>query len=146
MKQAPSKPRSTRSLRRPDAGQSLVEFSLVAPLLLLLILGIVDLARAWNAYQVITDAARAGARSVVIDDPTVTPDSVRTIVENAIGRAGLDPSTATITILGDNTGRGTPATVQVDLPYTFAWIGPFLRWGAGTATINLVTTFVMRNE
>lgn len=135
-----------RRLRRSESGQGLVEMALVAPILLLLILGTVDMARAWNAYQVITDAAREGTRNVVVDDPTITMDSVRTVVENAMGRAGLDPTSATITISGYGAGRGNPASVQIDLPYTFTWIAPFMNWVGGTETITLNTLIVMRNE
>ena len=56
---------------RPDRGQALVEFALVAPIQLLLIFAVADMARAWNVYQVITDAAREGARTAVIDDPAI---------------------------------------------------------------------------
>ena len=79
-------------------GQSLVEFVMVAPLLLLLIFGLVEFARAWNIRHVITDAAREGARTLAVDND-VPYDSVMTIVENALQSAGLNPDGATITLV-----------------------------------------------
>ena len=43
-------------------GQSLVEFALALPLMILILAGVVDLGRAFYAYVGITNAAREGAR------------------------------------------------------------------------------------
>ena len=51
-----------KALGRDDGGQALVEFALIMPFLLLFLVGIVEFGRAWNQHQVITDAAREGAR------------------------------------------------------------------------------------
>ncbi len=45
-----------------ERGQSLTEFALMAPLLVLVLLGAIDLGRAYFAYVSITNAAREGAR------------------------------------------------------------------------------------
>jgi Flp pilus assembly protein TadG len=45
-----------------DRGQALVEFALVVPLFLLLVLGIVGFGQAYNNYENLTDAVRAAAR------------------------------------------------------------------------------------
>lgn len=45
-----------------QSGQSLVEFALLFPVLLLILLGAIDLGRAFNAYVTITNASREGAR------------------------------------------------------------------------------------
>jgi len=45
-----------------ERGANLVEFALVAMLLLLLLAGVVDLGRAFHSYIVITNASREGAR------------------------------------------------------------------------------------
>src|SRR5512143_2855550 len=54
----------TSAPHRPagQSGQSLVEFALLFPLLLLILLGAIDLGRAFNAYFTITNASREGAR------------------------------------------------------------------------------------
>ncbi len=47
-------------------GQSLVEFALVVPMLLVMLVGIIEFGRAWNMSQVVTDSARQGARAGAI--------------------------------------------------------------------------------
>jgi hypothetical protein len=50
-----------------EAGQSLVEFALVLPLLLLLLLGIIQFGAAFNALIVLNAAAQEGARIMAIE-------------------------------------------------------------------------------
>jgi Flp pilus assembly protein TadG len=76
--------RRVRARDCADSGQALVEFALVAPLLLLLILGMVDFARAWSAYEIITYQARQGARMAVVDDPGVVEADVIQAIRDGI--------------------------------------------------------------
>lgn len=48
-------------------GQALVEFALVIPLFLLLLVGLFDLGRAVFAYNTLTNAAREGARIAIVN-------------------------------------------------------------------------------
>jgi len=129
-----------------DRGQGLVEFALVTPLLLLLILGMVDFARAWSAYEVITYQARQGARMAVVDAAGVTEADVIQAIRDGLGRGSLDPADATIAISGFRAGTGTPATVQIDYPHSLIFGGRFLDWLTGSEDLVLSTQFVMRNE
>ena len=52
--------------RSQQTGAELVEFGLILPLLLMLLLGMFWMARAYNVYQTITRAAREGARYAVL--------------------------------------------------------------------------------
>jgi Flp pilus assembly protein TadG len=126
----------------------LVEFALVVPLLLILVLGIVEFGRAWNAYQVITDAAREAARTAVVDNANVTADSVTAVVQEAMGRAALDTTSAstTINLTGFRGGRGNPTTVYVSYLYEFAFLRPLIGWTGAQAQVTLKTSFTMRNE
>ena len=47
--------------RREERGQALVEFAIVLPALLLLILGIVEFAFVWNSRNTVLFASRDGA-------------------------------------------------------------------------------------
>jgi TadE-like protein len=63
-----------RSIRgERSRGQALVEFSLVIPIFLLLLMGIFDLGRAVFSYNTLTNAAREGARMAIVnqDKPTI---------------------------------------------------------------------------
>jgi Flp pilus assembly protein TadG len=52
---------------RSSRGQALVEFSLVIPIFLLLLVGLFDLGRAVFAYNTLTNAAREGARLAIVN-------------------------------------------------------------------------------
>ena len=138
--------RRRRTGARDDSGQALVEFALVAPLLLLLILGMVDFARAWSAYEIITYQARQGARMAVVDDPGVEEADVIQAIRDGLANGSLDPDQATIVINGFRAGRGTPASVQIDYPHSLVFGGRFLDWLTGSEDLVLSTQFVMRNE
>lgn len=71
-------------------GQALVEFSLVIPIFLLLLVGLFDLGRAVFSYNTLTNAAREGARMAIVNQ------DVPTIIERAQRQSALvelnDPS------------------------------------------------------
>src|SRR6187401_3174558 len=52
---------------RRDRGQALMEFALVIPLFLLLMVALFDLGRAVFAYNTLTNAAREGARLAIVE-------------------------------------------------------------------------------
>ncbi|HKV29713.1 MAG TPA: TadE family protein [Candidatus Dormibacteraeota bacterium] len=57
-------------MRRPTdkaRGQALVEMALITPLLVFILLGIVDLGRAYYQYTVMTNAVREGARYAAVN-------------------------------------------------------------------------------
>jgi Flp pilus assembly protein TadG len=140
--------RPTRPIRRArdDRGQALVEFALVVPILLLLVLGIVDFARAWNIYEVLTDAAREGARVIVVDNG-LGYDDARTRIQEAGGRAGItiDPANILISESALASG-GTATTVRIEFEHELRFIGPLMGWASLDRTLNLVSEFSMRNE
>jgi Flp pilus assembly protein TadG len=138
-----------RRFRNGESGQALVEFALVLPLVLILVLGIMDFARAWNLHQVLTDAAREGARKAVIHDDTITKDSVLAAVGKIIGSGTYDPTKATVSFPdGFHTGQGNPGTVRITMPYRFGFIAPFVKLlsANGSNTMMLTTQATMRNE
>ncbi len=53
---------------RGDRGAVLVEFALVAPLLFLLLFGIIEFGYNFNTYQAVRQGVREGARQAVVDD------------------------------------------------------------------------------
>ena len=65
---------STRTRRR-GTGQSLAEFALVFPVVILILFGAIDLGRAVYAYNTVANAAREGARVAIVNQIFVSPDS-----------------------------------------------------------------------
>ncbi len=97
-------------LRRGQSGQSLVEFALVLPLLVILLMGIFEFGRIFSSYVVITNAAREGARSVVVGrgDTQVSADIV-----NMAGALDVGNVTVRINPAGESRVRGSSVTVEV---------------------------------
>jgi Flp pilus assembly protein TadG len=56
-------------LRKRQQGQTLVEFALVMPILILILFGILEFGRIFFSYIVITNAAREGARAGAVGKP-----------------------------------------------------------------------------
>jgi Flp pilus assembly protein TadG len=137
---------TTRSRRR--SGTSVVEMSLVMPLLLLLIFGIGEFSIAFTQWQTITNAAREGARAGIVFrgatcEPGTVQDQIEQAVDNYIAASGLTAGSVTAAVTGACTGSGTPLQVAVSTPYQFQML-PGL---AGLAPqITLAATSVMRNE
>jgi Flp pilus assembly protein TadG len=131
---------------RSEEGQALVEFALVIPVLLVLILGLAEFARAWNTQQVLTDAAREALRSSVVANQEFTYQSMRGLIDQALLRASLDPQLADVTVEGWKTGTGTPARIRIDYRYEFGFFGPLVGWATEDRSLALSTSFVMRNE
>ena len=62
-------------IRRDSSGAELVEAALTFPLLLLVVLGILDFGLLFQQYEVITNAAREGARVAVLPQPYQPEDA-----------------------------------------------------------------------
>ncbi len=108
-------------------GQALVEFALVLPILLLLLLAVTDFGRAFWTLQVITNSSREGARVGVLAG--VSSGQVTTTVNNYLQTAGMDQA-ATVTVTGvDGAVTGDSTTVAVSYPFQ-SLTGSFIPgWG-----------------
>ena len=124
---------------------------MILPILLAVLVGIIEFANAWRTYQVITNVGREGARVAVL--PTSTNAQVQSVVSSGLNQAGLDATSATISLGLCNGGActGTPDTVQIDYPFQFRFVGPVIALAcqncggpAGSITLSSIST--MRNE
>jgi Flp pilus assembly protein TadG len=117
-----SPPPARRSVRSSD-GQTLVEFALVIPLVILLLLAIFQLGRAFAESIQVTNAAREGARKALISRNAAT--GVQGVVNAAKGSTwSLDPSKMDVSVdtPGPWTGGQTVA-VTVTYPYSINIMG-----------------------
>jgi Flp pilus assembly protein TadG len=79
---------------RNRRGQALAEFALVLPMVLLFMAGIIEMGRAWNIKQAVTDAAREGARYTVVKDDAITSlAQVQAKIEERLALASIESST-----------------------------------------------------
>lgn len=153
-----------------QSGAAAVEFALVFPLLVVFLMGIIDFGRAWHRNQVITDAAREGARWAVVKDGATKAETVTQIVQDRLALSNLDwdgtvtgyaasckdwvapgGSSEQLVVAGCGWGdeTGEEARVVISAPYPFSFIGPVLKLIAGEGKVDAVvlsTNFVMRNE
>ena len=134
-----------RRRMRARRGQALVEFALLSPILMLIVLGIVEFGRAWHTFQTLTDATREAARIAVVNNGAPV-DSIYNTINYALARVGMDSTAETTTITGWKTGTGLPTTIQVSYPYHLGWISGLLNWTGAQSNISLKTQHVMRQE
>lgn len=142
-----SGPRRGRGTR----GQALTEFALVVPLLLLMVVGVMEFGRAWAQSQVVTDAARQGARiASILNGSSAGQDSVRRVVKRALVAGNITATDQMIAIDdGWKAGTNTPVGVTVSVPYDFGVLRPVMQLAAQSfndGTITLRSSAVMRNE
>jgi Flp pilus assembly protein TadG len=62
----------TKSMKN-EQGQTMTEFALVLPILIVLLFGIIQFGIAFNNYVTLTDAVRAGARKAAVSRNTSDP-------------------------------------------------------------------------
>jgi hypothetical protein len=110
----------------PPRGQEAVEFALLLPLLLLVLIGILDLGRLFHAAITITNAAREGAR-FGIEHPSEIGNIEAAVQQEATG-SGIDLtdvalSTITVSCPGGG-GCGPGAPLRVDVTYQLALVVP----------------------
>jgi len=123
------------SLHRGDSwvrGQTLVEFSLVAFLCMVLLLSIVEISRMALVYTTVANAARAGARYSIVhggtrtgsgvdgpSGPAQNPSQVLTVIRNFASAGLLTTSNLIITVdyPGASNAPGQPVSVTVIYPY-----------------------------
>lgn len=109
------------------SGQALVEFAVVLPILLLLMVGLVNLGILVNAQIVLTQAAWEGARAgATISDPTVGDDEIIGAVRRAAGSLNADAVLIEIDPTQSDyprdepapLPRGHPLAVRLEYPLT----------------------------
>ena len=135
---------------RSESGQELIEFGLTLPILLLVVLGIIEFGLLFREYEVITNAAREGARIAVL--PTYAKADAENRVDQYLSTAGLDSTLWGKTVndpVPVSLGGNCMSTVEVDVTYPHGFwflrgIGTY--FGASFGTITLTARSTMRTE
>lgn len=102
--------------RKNERGAAAVEFALVFPLVIMLLLTVIEFSRLWNMQATLSDAAGMSARYVAIylDDPSVS-DPVASATDQIEGIPWLgDWSTVDMTVTPD-CGAGGAGVVTSEL-------------------------------
>ena len=106
---------------RRECGQDLLEYALVLPVLLMLILGIMQLALVILSYNTIGDAARQGARFGVISDNADYPDKIKAVVYQVTDPARMNRADLTFVLPMKQSDN---QTIRVDVTYNMPLIVP----------------------
>lgn len=129
----------SRVSRPRGEGQALTEFALILPVLLLALMIILDFGRAIYAYNAISNAARIGGRTAIVNQ---TPTEIRARAIAQATALGIDPSSTSCppsgtsgvciefrnaTLTGPCTGVSTLGCVaQVTVKYSFTPFTPII--------------------
>lgn len=99
---------------RNEKGQSLVEFSILLPLLLLLLMGIFEFGLMLNSYLTIHNSAREGARlGIVAGSDSEISELITNISPN------IDTGNLTVNITPPEGSRKSGGTLTVEIKYNY---------------------------
>jgi Flp pilus assembly protein TadG len=134
--------RRIRDTWKNEKGQSLVEFALVVPLLLLLVIGIAEFGRAWMTQNILTGAVREAARIAVVQASGGGWNGAAAEARGnqILASAGI-VTTVSVPIQATQYGDVT-ATVTYNFPVAIAGFIP----GLSSSTFPLSSTTTMRRE
>ena len=135
-----------------EKGAALIEAAITVPIILLISVGIFEFGRAYQTWQVLTNAAREGARMAVIEGSTDT--EVRKRVTDYLTAGGLKTlADSNIVVKRDFalTATSSGSRIQVNYPFEFIVLNPVVRLIAPADTktgapITMAAATVMRNE
>ena len=122
---------------RGERGARAVEFGLVIPTLLVLVLGIVEFGPAFQVQGTLSAAAREGARAMALRNDQ---SQAKAAVRNAASALDPDITDAQISISPAACPTGTSTTnVRLTIDYPMPFLTDFFG-----ASVNLTGTGVMR--
>jgi Flp pilus assembly protein TadG len=109
-----------KSLKNQE-GQALVEFALILPILLLLVMGILQFGMMLNSYLSIENASREGARAGIIGRSDT--EIKNTVISTS---PSLDPNNVIVTITPTEANRKSGETLTVKVTYNFILTVPII--------------------
>jgi Flp pilus assembly protein TadG len=136
-----------------EEAAQLVEFALVLPMLLLVVLGIAEFGFIFQRYEVVTNAAREGARMAVL--PGYTDADVIARVQTYVAQGRVTTTTTNPNIVITNVtipvGAGLPPINAKRVVVTYTHTYTFLPnigalFGTTYTTIPLTAVAEMRKE
>jgi Flp pilus assembly protein TadG len=167
---APARADRAQSRRRRQSAQSLTEFALILPLLMLILLGVVDFGRVFYYWTSIANSAREGARygtthpTQIANNCKADPNNVKYRVKqeagttmvlsdtnitvywvDAVNGATTNASTNCSPLPADRRIYQNPNIVRVDVYFDFQAITPMISqfWGGGALRIGSSAAMVI---
>jgi len=117
-----------------ENGQSMVEVALTMPLLLLILMGILDLGRAYFTFVALSDAAAEGATYAAIHPAEATEITARA-AGSSDGLVTLTPEMVSVAF--DGTAAIDSSTITVTVQYDYALLTPIIQSMVPNGVINM---------
>jgi Flp pilus assembly protein TadG len=143
MRVAPTRSITGRPARR---GTATVEFAVIAPIFMTMILGVIEFGRALMVLETLNNVARSGARAGSLSGNASS--DITSAVTSALTDSGINNPTVNIKVNGQavdasSAVSGDSVSVSVSVPYTqVSWLPNSIFLGNATLTGNVV----MRRE
>ena len=102
-------------------GQSLVEFAIILPIILLLLMGIVEFGIMLNSYLTIQNVAREGARLGIVGGSDL---EINTLIKSI--SPNLTPADITVNIVPVEGSRKSGDTLKVSITYNYHMTVPII--------------------
>lgn len=136
--------------RKSQAGQSLVEFTLIGIFLMIVLVGLLDLGRAFFARIAIIDAAAEGAAYAAIRPDCALsttgvcadPNNVRYRVRHASESLLIRPEDISVQVYSPDLSSGNEVTVTAR--YSFTLMTPFIQTLLGQDILVIQASAVER--
>jgi Flp pilus assembly protein TadG len=118
---------------RCERGQTMAEFAVVLPVLLLLVFAVAQFGITFNNYVTLTDAVRSGARVAAVSrlDANRVSDTQQKVIDSA---GGLNLTTAQVTVSSATWAHGDDVQVTATYPYSISLFGLVVKSGNLTST------------
>lgn len=138
---------------RNQRGAALLETAITIPLILLISVAIFEFGRAFQTWQVLTNAAREGARLAVITG--TTDEQITTRVRDYLDGGGLALARSTdvdVEVLRDVPfGQSNASQITIRYPFNFMVLNPVVRLvvpgsTTGAGPLPMGASALMRNE
>lgn len=138
------------NLRKDERGAALLETAITIPIILLIAVGIFEFGRAYQTWQVLTNAAREGARIAILAG--VSDEDVETRVRDYMSSGQLpNAATAEVLVVRDvPMGVNAASQITVNYPFEFIVLNPVVQLVNPSSTVGAPLTMqavaLMRNE
>ena len=110
-----------RRTLKDERGQTMVEFAIVVPLLLVIVFGIFQFGVLYNDYVTLTDATRVGARKAAVSRHEANPEAVAEAALRA-SASGLTQADLDV-VVAASWEHGEDVTVTATYPYEVNLLG-----------------------
>ena len=137
-------------LARNERGAALIETAITIPIILMIAVGIFEFGRAYQTWQVLTNAAREGARIAILTEKT--DGDVQAAVKNYMTSGGLvKANDAAVNInRAVPMGVNTASEITISYPFEFMVLNPVVRMVTPSsktgAPLTMQSVALMRNE